>query len=179
MQVIQSIQTEYLSGPAKRLLETVNDEAGMASNMMKTMARSPHTLEGYLQLSRALAGGRLDATIREQIALAVAQANLCEYSLAQHASLAARLGLTTEEILASREGRSDDEKTNVVLRFARNLVVRRGECSTAELRDAGWGDEEIVDIIGQVALNVFANYFNLVARTEVDFPRIALKAMVA
>jgi hypothetical protein len=59
MQVIQSIQTEYLSGPAKRLLETVNDEPGAASNMMKTMARSPHTLEGYLQLSRALAGGKL------------------------------------------------------------------------------------------------------------------------
>ena len=42
-----------------------------------------------------------------------------------------------------------------------------------EIRIAGFGEEEIVEIVAHVALNIFTNYFNLVAQTEIDFPRIA------
>ena len=71
------------------------------------MARSPRTLEGYLQFSRALAAGKLTPELREQIALTVAQANRCEYCITQHAAQARQFGLSSEEILASCDGHAD------------------------------------------------------------------------
>jgi hypothetical protein len=41
----------------------------------------------------------------------------------------------------------------------------------AEVRQAGYGDAEIAEIVGHVPLNVLTNYFNTVAQIEVDFPR--------
>jgi AhpD family alkylhydroperoxidase len=147
--------------------------------MMKSVAQSPAVLEGYLQFTRALDGGRLDRIEREQIALAVAQANLCEYSLAYHTALARKLGLTDDHILASREGRAADRRVEAALEFAKELVAENGDCSPAELQRAGLSDREIVEIIALVALNVFENYFNMVAKTEIDLPKVGLKLSVA
>jgi len=162
---------EDVNGSTLRLLETATAERGNVSNMIQTMAQSPRALEGYLRFHRALAGGPLETKVREQIALAVAQMNRCDYSLAEHAALASRLAVTNEEILANREARAEDEKTGAILKFARDLVIRSGKTSVAELREAGVDDAEIVDIIALVALNVFENWFNVAAQTELDFAK--------
>jgi len=60
------------------------------------------------------------------------------------------------------------------LHFAQQLVQNQGHVSdeeVAKVRQAGYGDAEIAEIVGHVALNVFTNYFNTVAQTEVDFPK--------
>src|SRR5215470_9618777 len=98
MQYIQPIEIENASEGTKRLLEAADAEFGAAPNMTRTMAQSPAALEGYLRMSRALAGGKLDPKLSQQIALTVAQANGCEYTLAAHTVFAGRLGLTGEEI---------------------------------------------------------------------------------
>src|ERR1700677_2322555 len=171
MQTIQPIQMEDVNGSTLRLLEIVNAERGDISNMIQTMAQSPRTLDGYLRFHRALAGGPIEAKIREQIALTVAQMNRCDYSLDEHAALAGHLGLSNEEILASREDRAEDGRTGAILKFARDLVVRSVQCSVVELREAGLDDAEIVDIIALVALNVFENWFNVAAQTELDLTK--------
>ena len=179
MQTIQPIQLENAGDATKRLLVAASTETGVSSNMMKTLAQSPRVLEGYLQFSRALAGGKLDQKVREQIALAVAQANLCEYSLAYHTTIARKLGLTDNEILASREGRAADSRIEAALRFARELVAENGDSSTEELQRVGFSDGEMVDIVALVGLNVFENYFNMAARMEIDFPKVGLKLRAA
>jgi AhpD family alkylhydroperoxidase len=179
MQTIQPIQLENAGDATKRLLTAASTETGVSSNMMKTLAQSPRVLEGYLQFSRALAGGKLDQKVREQIALAVAQANLCEYSLAYHTTIARKLGLADDQIMASREGRASDSKIETALRFARDLVAENGDCSTEELHRLGLSEGEIVDIVALVALNIFENYFNMVARMEIDFPKVRLKLKAA
>lgn len=156
-----------------------NDARLITSNMILTMAHSPRALEGYVQLKSALHRGKLSVNLREQIALAVAQINLCEYSLAEHAHYAARLGMTHEQIAASREARAMDWGSDAVLRFARDLAARRGECSLAELRESGFSDADIVEVVAHVALNIFENYLNDVALTELDFPRIARSVRAA
>jgi uncharacterized peroxidase-related enzyme len=179
MQTIQPIQLENASEATKRLLATESAKTGLPSNMMKSLAQSPAVLEGYMQFRRALDGSKLDRIEREQIALAVAQANLCEYSLAYHTALARKLGLTDDHIMASREGRAADRKVDAALRFARELVAESGDCSTSELEHAGFAEREIVEIVALVALNVFENYFNMVAKTEIDLPKVGLKSKVA
>jgi len=42
----------------------------------------------------------------------------------------------------------------------------------ADVRQAGFSDTEIAEIIGNVALNVLTNYFNRAAETDIDFPRV-------
>lgn len=186
MQTIQPIQIENAEGPMLRILEAVKseqaaffNEEGALSNMVQTLAQSPRAIEGYVHFNRTLAHGKLGSKFREQIALAVAQANRCEYSLSQHASLARRLGLTDAEILASREARGTDMKTRVALQFAQSLVTRSGGWEAGDLRDAGYSDAEIVEIVSQIALNVFENYFNHVAKTDLDFPRVGIAAKAA
>jgi alkylhydroperoxidase family enzyme len=46
------------------------------------------------------------------------------------------------------------------------------EAELPRLREAGFDDAEITEIVADVALNIFTNYFNLVAGTEIDFPRV-------
>ncbi len=86
------------------------------------------------------------------------------------------VGLSEENILDSRQGVSPDSKVNAVLRFARQIVEKHGWVSDANvwrLRKGGYGDEEISEIVANVVLNIFTNYFNQVAETEVDFPKVA------
>src|ERR1700691_1370176 len=151
----------------------------LATNMIRTMAQSPCALEGYAQWRNALDRGMLSAQVREQIALTVAQENLSEYSLAEHAHVAAQLGLTQDQIQASRVAWAVDSRTNAILRFARNLAARRGQCSLVELRENGCGDADIIEVVANVALNVFENYLNDVALTELDFPRIGRTSRAA
>jgi uncharacterized peroxidase-related enzyme len=177
MQTIQPIQEAQSSAATQRLFEVVREELGFTPNMMKTMAQSPAALEGYLNLNGALANGTLDPQLYRQISLAVAEANHCKYSLIAHASVSRRLGLTEEEILEGREARAAEPKRDAALKFARAIVLNRGEGLTANLRrmrEAGFVDGEIVEVVALVALNIFGDYFNKVAETELDFPQAAM-----
>jgi AhpD family alkylhydroperoxidase len=178
MQTIRPVQMEDASEATRRIYETVNAAQGGLSNMVKTMGHSPSVLEGYVQFNGALNGGKLTAKLREQVALTVAQADRCEYSLAQHAERAGRLGLTQDEIASSREARAVDTKTDVALKFARDLATR-SEYSTLELRQAGFDDGEIMELIAQVGLNWFENYVTKVARTDLDFPVAGVRGKAA
>jgi hypothetical protein len=40
------------------------------------------------------------------------------------------------------------------------------------VKAAGFSDGDIAEIVANVAINIFTNYFNHVARTDVDFPRV-------
>ena len=118
--------------------------------------------------------GALSAKTREQIALAVGQANGCDYCLAAHSAIGKMVGLTTDQILDSRRGTSVDSKTDAIIRFARQVVEKQGRVTDADLADArisGLDDAAVAEIVANVALNIFTNYFNHVAETDIDFPK--------
>jgi len=53
------------------------------------------------------------------------------------------------------------------------MVQQRGHLPTDEaatLREAGFSDEQLVEIVALVGLNVFRSYFNLALGTELDAP---------
>jgi uncharacterized peroxidase-related enzyme len=174
---IQPIQTQDASGKAKDLLIAVQAKIGMTPNLLKTLAHSPAALEGYLSFSGALATGVLNAKLREQIAIAVAQANSCQYCLSAHTTIGKMTGVKPEELAQSRHAHSTDPKTDAALQFAQKLVLQRGLATDRDLdaiRSNGFAESEITEIIAHVALNIFTNYFNHVAQTEVDFPVVDL-----
>lgn len=175
MSRLKAVTNASADRKSRGLLEGVEMKLGMVPNIMRTMANSPATLEAYLAFSNAMATGSLSAKLREQIALVVGETNKCEYCLAAHAALGRRAGLNDDEVTASRRGESADQKTAAVLTFAGKVVAERGRVADediASLRTAGLSDGEIAEVVSNVALNLFTNYFNHVALTEVDFPRV-------
>ena len=130
-------------------------------------------LRSYLQLSAAVGKGTLPARLREQIALAVAQANECDYCLAAHFAVGRMVGLTAEQIRDSRLGTAVDPKADALIRFALKVVEARGavgDDDLAAVRSAGFDDAAIAEVVANVALHVFTNYFNRLAETDLDFP---------
>ena len=172
MSRIQPVRPETASKTAE-LLDGVKKKLGMVPNLVSTMAHSPAVANAYLGFSQALAGGSLPARLREQIALTVGQANECDYCLAAHCTLGKMAGLSAADVESARRGTAEDDKSRVALAFARKLVSDRGRVTDANVelvRQAGFSDGDINEIVANVALNLFTNYFNHVAGTEIDFP---------
>lgn len=48
-----------------------------------------------------------------------------------------------------------------------------------EAKRAGLTDAEIVEVIGNVVVNIFTNYVNLVANTDIDFPVVTPRTALA
>ena len=168
MSRINPVDRNTTTDGVRRNFDAIQKRLGMVPNMMQTMAQSSHVLEGYLGLSGALG-------------LAVSEVNACDYCLSAHSALGRGAGLSNDELDASRTGRSAAPKTTAALQFARAVVERRGGISDNDLdrvRAAGFSDAEVVEIIAHVALNVFTNYFNRAAETEIDFPRVTAGQLV-
>src|SRR6185312_10617136 len=105
---INPVDPAVAEGRTQELFAAVKAKTGGVPNMMKTMAHSPALLEGYLAFSGALSKGALPEIERQQIALAVSQANGCEYCLSAHTLLGRHAGLSPEQVLAARRGEADD-----------------------------------------------------------------------
>lgn len=158
---------------SKPILDAVHQQLGVVPNMFRLIARSPAALQGYVANRNAL-GKALDVKTRERIALAVAQINGCDYCLSAHSYLALNLAkLSPEEIALNRAAASGDPQADAAVRFAAKVVGGRGRVTEAELktvRDAGFTDGQIVEIIAVAAENIFTNMLNIVAETDIDFP---------
>jgi uncharacterized peroxidase-related enzyme len=164
--------------PSQPLLQAVKQQLGSVPNLFRLVANSPAALEGYVGLMGALAKGDLPAATRERIALAVAEINGCQYCLSAHSYLGKHAAkLDDAEIAANRRGGSNDAFADAAVRFAASVTQQRGHVSDAELqavRQAGYSDAQVIEIVQHVALNTWTNYINEVARTDIDFPVAAL-----
>jgi len=170
---IQPLTIDAADPKAAELLGNVKSSLGMVPNIFGTMANSSALLEGYLGLSGALGSASLSAQLNEQIALAVAGANTCDYCASAHTTLGKMAGVADDELTRNLQGSSDDERTQMVLDFACEIVSERGRVSADtldHLRANGFADQQILEIFGHVMANIFTNYFNHLAETEIDFP---------
>jgi uncharacterized peroxidase-related enzyme len=141
--------------------------------MFRLIAQSPAALQGFTASNGALTK-TLDVKTRERIALAVAQVNGCDYCLSAHSYLGLNLAkISPEEVAPNRKGESGDAKANAAVHFAAKVVRERGHINEADIkavRDAGYSDGQIVEILAVTAENIFTNLLNVVAETDIDFP---------
>ena len=173
-----NIQPQLTPAASQPLLTQIQQAFGGTPNMFKAVANSPAALKSMWAAFGALGNGTLGAKLGEQIAVAIANRNRCEYCLAAHTVLGQRAGASSAEMSAAQTGQSDDAKTGAALAFALKVVEQRAQITDADvasLREAGFGDEQIVEIMAHVALNLFTNYINVALDVPVDFPKVALK----
>ena len=144
-------------------------------NFLHLLANSPAAFNAYVACAASLNQGQLTPRQRELLALAVGEINGARYCLSAHYAQARKLGVDEAEIRAARKATAADPATRAMLRFAQAVALQRGELSDPDfqaLRQAGFTDALIVEIISHIALNIFTNYFNAVARTDLDFPML-------
>lgn len=160
------------------LLAQVQQAFGATPNMFKAVANSPAALQSMWAAFGALGQGTLGAKLGEQIAVAVANRNRCEYCLAAHTVLGQNAGASAADMAAAQVGQSSDPKTAAALAFALKVVEQRAQVSDADvanLHEVGFKDEQVVEILAHVALNLYTNYINVALDIPVDFPKVALK----
>ena len=178
MSRIAPVNPSTATGDRKALLDQIHGAFGVVPNMFRVVANSPAALRSMWGAFGALGGGVLPPALGEQIAVAIANRNACEYCLAAHTAIGRKHGVGSAQMAEAQAGRSADPKTAAALAFALALVERRGEASDAEiaaLRAVGYDDEAIVEIVAHVALNLFTNYVNVALGTALDFPAVKLQ----
>ncbi len=163
------------SGRRKELLDDVEATFGATPNLFRTAANSEAALAAMLDMFKAVGSGTLGPQLVEKIAIAVSEVNGCSYCLSAHTAIGRLHGISDEELVSSRGGLSSDAKTEAALRFAEAVTDRRGAVDDEEyerVRAAGWSDAEIAEILANVALNTFTNYFAVASQVEIDFPPV-------
>jgi uncharacterized peroxidase-related enzyme len=172
------IEPETATGPAAGLLAQVNKALGLVPNMTKVMANSPTLLKAYLSLSGTVGSGVLPAGVRERLAISTAQLNGCQYCLSAHTYIGANIAkVDTAELDAARKAQSDDPHVAALLQLSNEIAENNGDVGQEALhvaREQGVTDQEIGEVVANLALNVLTNYFNVLAGVENDWPVVSL-----
>ncbi len=175
---LNSVNPDTAEGRAKDLFDAAKKKMAGVPNILRVMANQPAVLDMYFKINEALSGGSFDAPTREAVALATAGENSCEYCAAAHTAISKGLKVDAAEIKRRIEGQSEDSRVRAILDLAKRIIETKGFVSDEDLenaRKAGLSDGDIMETVGNVALNFFTNYVNHVADTDIDFPKVELK----
>lgn len=161
---------------AQSTLRQLQQKFGKVLNIHGEMAHSPAVLAGYAGIQQAISEhGSFGADTQEAIALVVGAADDCGYCQAAHTAGAKQAGWTLEQTVALRSGERlpEQEKLNALLAVSREIATSVGNVDEATWQgalDAGWSDTELSELFVHVIGNLFTNYFNHYAHTELDLP---------
>ena len=158
---------DTLAGLAKKLGKVLNIHSGMA--------HSPVVLAAHKGIGDAIARyGTLDARTRETIALAVANEDGCDYCESAHTLSGKAAGLSLDQTLAIRGNTINfDDKLGAIAAVVREAAANTGTVSDLtwkEALEAGWTEQELAETFAHLAANLFTNYFNHYAETDLDLP---------
>lgn len=171
---IAQIADENASAPAAELFGAIKSKVGMVPNLYRVVANQPAVLGSFLQFNEGLNGGSFDIKTREAIALAVAGANKCDYCASAHTTIStAMLKVEADDAAGHLRGKSSDPRLQAILTLALAIVETRGSVADADVaaaREAGLSEADIVEVVANVVANIFTNYVNNVAETDIDFP---------
>lgn len=174
MQRLTSVDPQLAAGRTRELLDRVQQTFGVVPNTARVMASSPAVLDSFLAFSSAMGAAQIGDRLHHQVKLTTSETNSCDYCTSILNAVASSAGLTADDILAGRTGNSEDRRTKAALAFAGDVLETRGKVDDRQLtavRDAGFDDGEIVEIVASVVLGCFTNFLNNVADTELDIPR--------
>jgi len=177
MSKISIIKTEEAEGQVKEMLALAKSKMGMVPNLLGVMAHAPQVLSVYLNTHGSLSAGMLPAKTGEQIAVAIASVNGCDYCLSAHTAAGKMSGVTANDLVAAQEGRASDAKTQAILSLALEINSTHGKGSTKAVetaRAAGLSDAEILETVAHVSINILTNSINNIVDTPIDFPKVTL-----
>ncbi|PKG78620.1 carboxymuconolactone decarboxylase [Shewanella sp. Actino-trap-3] len=157
---------------SKAMLDDTKKQTGMIPNLFGVLAESPSTLKAYQQLHQAF----LDTSFNPEELTVVWQTinveNECTYCVPAHTGIAHSMKVDPALTEALRNKAAMPNAKLQALQDATLSIVRnRGNISEAELAAfyaAGYGQQQVLEIILGLSQKVISNYTNHVAKTPVD-----------
>lgn len=162
------------SAPAEvaSALAQTRQRFGFVPNLYGVLAESPQAFQAYQAVSEQFRASSLSTAAQHVVWLTVSRSNGCEYCVAVHSTMAAMAKLDTAVIDAVRADKPiDDPRLEAVRTFTTAVVEHRGWVPDEQLRaflDAGFANQQVLDIITGVAKKTLSNYTNHIAHTPLD-----------
>ncbi|NRF65934.1 carboxymuconolactone decarboxylase family protein [Aquincola sp. S2] len=159
------------SRPALRGLKQA---VGIVPNLAATMAESPVLLSGFVGAFGNFHGGTFSGGQKQVLLLSNAVANTCPWAVAFHSAMALKEGVDPEHVRAIREKRlPTDAGLAALSSFTRALIDKRGhvgERDLASFGEAGFGPDQVLEVIAGLAVSVMANYAGNITKPAVEQP---------
>ena len=156
---------EDIPAEVKELWALPLEKLGFVPNVLRVFALRPKHLLGwwayYDELLRGESG--LTKAQREMIAVVVSVANRCHYCIVSHTAALRKLTKDpafVERLATGYKYAELEPRDRAMLDFAVKLTEASDRCTDGDvqaLRDAGWSDEEIMDIAQVAAMFNFTN----------------------
>jgi len=157
---------------SKPALLGLQQSLGLIPNLAATMAESPTLVNGFVGAFGNFHGGTFNGAEKQALLLTNAVANRCEWAVAFHSTMALKEGVSPADVQSIREGRPPRERRLAALvAFDRALIEHRGhvgEAEVAAIREAGFGADQVLEIIAGLAVSVMANYAGNVTRPPLE-----------
>ena len=153
---------DELSAPERSVpvLKGAVSSGGQLSNFLGVVAGAPAVLRAYARLRSELRQGTLPLKSQQRIALAVAEHEGSEYSLANLLRTARDAGLGLDEITRARSFESADEHEAALLHFVRGVLDGPGAPPLhlhEEALESGWTEEQLLEAIAHAGVGVFTS----------------------
>jgi len=175
-------EAEALEPDMERYFEVCREKIGFVPNVLEAFAFSPAKLRNFVNIHNELMldDSGLSKLEREMIATVVSSLNHCYYCLVAHGATVRKLSgdPVLGELMAMNYRKAElDERQRAMLDFAVMITERSHEVGEAErqkLRDVGFSDPDIWDII---AVASFFNMTNRMASALDQMPNLEYHAL--
>ncbi|HEY9239589.1 MAG TPA: carboxymuconolactone decarboxylase family protein [Burkholderiaceae bacterium] len=146
---------------------------GFLPNLIGVLANSPQALETYLTVAQISAKGSLTLAEREVVQITAARVHGCDFCVAGHSAAASKQArLDTDTVIALQRGQATgDARLDALRVFAEAIIATRGnvdDAALAALRDAGYSDQQALEVVLGVSLATLCNFANSLARSPVN-----------
>ena len=177
MSRISTPPVDAATGDVAALYARIRKAAGGVPNTFAAIgALQPAALSAILDADGVLAAGSLSKRDIETIKLVTSVGTGCDYCIAAHSLLSASTGIAPDKIRQIRYGEpTGDAKRDALVNFVRTLVKTSGTVTDeqfATIKAAGYTDQQLVEISLAISVGIFANLFNRINDTDVDFPPV-------
>lgn len=159
---------------ARETLHAIEQRYGFLPNLAGVFAASPGAFNGLLSALKSNDDELLTLSPKERqvVQIAVSVENRCDYCTAAHSMLISSLGMPRDQIdrLHSQE-RLDDSRLDALRSFATEIVRKRGVVDDEMLEAflaAGFGEDQVLEVLLAVSLKTLTNYANHIARPAVN-----------
>jgi len=147
---------------------------GVLAEIYLQFANSEPAIRAYLGMEAALQNGSLDEQELECIKLLVSELTQCEYCLSIHSFKAKKAGINQADQLLIRQGKpTGNTRFDIIMRLVLSLFKQPGALEQALLddaRNAGFSDENLVDICMGMSTIFFTNITNHINQSSSTLP---------
>jgi len=174
MDYLEILDYDRMAPEAREVVDKIKARLGRIPNAYGIMANSPAALKAFMEFYTLLKKGTLRSREIEAVALVIFQSIGCLYCIAAHTEIARRHKMTEQEVNDLRLGKSADPKLNALVQLAKDIYLSKGQPRQEYIEAffaAGYNQAALVEVIAQVALNVFSGYLNKIAQTPIDAPK--------